>query len=129
MYARHPDIDGDECFYCGHFGNTIDHCPALATVHLYPEFEKIVVKSCRGCNLTLSFRPLPTLLSRCEYLIKKYTKKYFKYLHMPEWTEEELASLCGSLKIYIATELEKVKTCQMRIEFLISRADELRENL
>lgn len=124
-YQAHESLSSPNCFYCDHFGDTIDHCPPVSLVSLYPHHQKILVRACAKCNYTLGAKFLPTLLSRVKFLIKRYRVKYRKYLNMPSWDDEEVAELKGSLKIFIENERQKCETAHNRIEFIMSREKEL----
>ena len=45
--------------------------------------------------------PLYTIRSRCEFLKKKYRKRYSKVLKIPDWNERELSEIGKSLKKFI----------------------------
>lgn len=125
FYEDHYSIYGNLCFYCSGVAECIDHCPPLTLMMYYPTAPKILVKACNECNRILSARPLPTLISRLELLIKKYRKRYAKILTLPQWEHEEIAELSGSLKQYISDKQDSKKYAIAKLSYMKALLTEL----
>ena len=97
-YERHPSMKHYDCFYCNAPGDNEDHVPPLTLAETYSGYDRILVRSCRECNVLLGNRIFLTLFSRCEYLAMRYRKRWRKDLDMPHWKDEEIEELRGSLK-------------------------------
>jgi hypothetical protein len=85
QYKKHESLFDDICFYCGDFGNTKDHIPAVSCDIDINDVERIIVRSCVLCNSLLGNRYLNELLHRCDYLLIKYQKRFKKHLCAFEW--------------------------------------------
>lgn len=89
---------GDPCTYCGQPSDTYDHVPPLHLVERMSEREKInnILKkfpACRECNSCLGGLILNTLKERRRRVKQYLRKKYYKFLKMPKWDEDELQEL------------------------------------
>lgn len=124
-YDDHISLYGKDCYYCGQYADTVDHVPAVNMIKFYTNYYKILVKTCRECNFCLSDRMLPTLISRLEFLDKKYRKRYLKLLKQPEWNEEELGELKGSLKKYVEEEVKNKFRIEKRLFHITKQLEEL----
>ncbi|MFZ2315990.1 MAG: hypothetical protein WAW86_10105 [Gammaproteobacteria bacterium] len=92
-YKTHQSMNDYECFYCGFHGESKDHVPAVSHARDYPEYERLLVRSCLMCNSLLGHRFLPTLHLRSSYLLEKYRRKLMKIISMPDWAEDEIEEL------------------------------------
>lgn len=124
-YDDHISLYGKDCYYCGQYADTVDHVPAVNMIKFYTNYYKILVKACRECNFCLSDRMLPTLISRLEFLHKKYRIRYARLLKMPRWDDEELMELRGQLKRYIEEEIKNKLKIERRISYIKAQLDEL----
>ncbi len=91
LNSRYTWLDKDGarrvCFYCGDPADSVDHCPALAVAYawgtenlLNSGVSLLLIPSCRECNLLLGDRPVLTPAARGEFLNKKLSDRYKKFL-------------------------------------------------
>lgn len=128
FYELHESVEEIFCFYCGNLGECLDHCPPVSRMNLYPTVPKILIKSCNLCNRLLGARPLPTLASRIEFLLKKYTKKYSKIIKLPQWEQEEINELSGTLKQFIEATRNSKQMAIAKIKYLQDNLDDILSN-
>jgi hypothetical protein len=128
-YKKHESLNEQICFYCGHFGDVADHVPPLAWIQFYPDYPRMLIRACHQCNAHLGCKTLPTLISRVDYLIKRYRKKYWKILISPDWDDEEINELKGSLKTYVSISRIQHEVAHERIEFLMERKKQLLQDV
>jgi hypothetical protein len=114
-YKQDKSIKDTSCLYCGSYGESKDHIPAVSIAEDYPDIERIVVRSCTECNSTLCNRTLLTIKDRAEFLHKKYNKKYQKIMSLPEWTRDEIDDLYGMLKRKIILAVKRKKNSIRRL--------------
>lgn len=117
IYYRHSSMSDYACFYCGAHGESTDHIPPVSYSD-YFEDKRILVRCCLLCNQLLGNRSYCTLLSRCDFLLIKYQKRFRKILGYPEWKEWELEELKGKLKRDVILGLKKKKHIENKILFL-----------
>lgn len=91
---RHESMNNHICFYCGAFGNTMDHVPAKNRSY---DHKRIVVRACTQCNAILCDNDLPTTVERIGYLIMRYSNKL---------SGENRAYIIGHLAGALASALE-----------------------
>lgn len=125
LYKKHSSLREWKCFYCGDFGNTKDHIPAISYARFFPEAEKILVRACYLCNTGLGNKPFNTLQTRCEFLLKYYKRKYKKYLSQPHWSDEEMDEINGSLQSTIHIAMKNKRYAEEKINYLKNNIDYL----
>lgn len=92
------------CTYCGVVGETIDHVPPtsirpmLVELGLAGQYPFIIVRACKECNCALGDRAYWTVEQRRAYIAKWLTRRYRKYLGLPEWTQKNLDGLEYNLR-------------------------------
>lgn len=108
------------CHYCGMPARHMDHVPPLSKANCFsgPFF---LVWACKECNYALNALPLATISDRCEFLKKKYERKYSKILKIPDWDEEELRDVSSSLRKYILKGISHRNSIRMRLHCLDSQ--------
>lgn len=129
IYENHPSVSGTSCFYCNEYAHTIDHVPAVSIVRFYPQYKRYKVKCCSTCNSILGNSFLNTFKSRCEFLIKRYTKRFARLINMPIWEREEIEELKGSLSKYIKIEQRNKILALDKINYLKNLLSELEKEM
>jgi hypothetical protein len=92
------------CHYCGLLADTIDHIPprsvrqTLIDLGLASRYSFIEVRCCHECNSALGARPLWTPRQRKEFIKEWITRRYKKYLNIPDWEDSELGKLGDNLR-------------------------------
>jgi hypothetical protein len=93
-----PEVEVPPCCYCGMPSDSIDHIPPRAArpriieAGLASRYVFIEVDACRECNSLLGARTLWTLRSRKTFIRKALSRRYAKFLRIPDWDSSELAS-------------------------------------
>ena len=97
LYTRLYLDEGYHCFYCGDYASDLDHVPPLSLLEVYgveqlkkAEIPFALIPSCSECNSMLSNRKLLDVISRLEYLDKRYNKAYDKRV---VWTPKEIEEM------------------------------------
>ena len=112
-------LDGPRtCIYCGLFAEEKDHIPPIYWIRDHPDVDCVLVWSCKECNRVLSSQPLYTIEERCKFIIKKYKRKYAKYLRIPNWSTKELSDIDEDFRLYILDGLAKRRSIRERIKHL-----------
>ena len=96
----------DPCIYCGRASDGWDHVPSREYASRVPEAQRFLYPACGECNSSLSSRPLFSLKERLEFLHERYKKIYDNIISMPEWTQDEINELKGTLKKDIETKMK-----------------------
>lgn len=110
------------CSYCGAPADSIDHIPPrhmrmqLREMELTP-FTVMEVPSCRECNSALGARPLLTIGHRRSWIKGWLKRRYAKYLRIPNWTEEELATFGPGLRGVVIRNMAKRDLIKQRIQW------------
>lgn len=93
------------CVYCGNLAQARDHVPALTWLAALGRsyFEErgllvIWVPSCNECNTILCDERLFTIRERTLFLLRKYLKRYDKFMGGEIWNEYEISELGGRLQ-------------------------------
>lgn len=92
----------NKCIYCGDWFQCRDHVIPVSWQQVFRDYKKgKTVKCCHLCNNlagdSVHFSPL----SKAEYLIKRYQKKFKKILKLPDWSLEKINQLDYSLCSYV----------------------------
>lgn len=117
QYHRHLSMADYQCFYCGGHGESVDHIPPVSYLENFPE-KRILVRCCLLCNQLLGNKAYLSLLSRCDYLLIRYQKRFKRLLSYPDWEDWELEELTGKLKRDIVLGLKKKKYIENKILFI-----------
>lgn len=124
-YQRHISLKGYECFYCGQNAETVDHIPPLSLVETFPSYDRLLVRSCGICNMLLGGRPFLSLMTRCDYLIQRYQKRWRKDIDMPNWSDSEIDELNGQLKRRIIIGMKRKERAKLVMDYLFWRMEKL----
>lgn len=121
MYWHSPD-DRFTCFYCGVPAETVDHVPPLSRVDDYEAMclvhERYVkVPCCKECNMLAGSTVQESIIQRKELVADKLAKRHASDIRAPEWDKEELASLTGRLRGYVAAAGRRQKRALDRINY------------
>jgi hypothetical protein len=117
-YKIHESMNDYLCFYCGFYGNSKDHVPPVSYPDEFEEESRFLVRSCLLCNSLLANKMALTFLSRCDYLVIRYEKRFKKCLEMPEWSFEEINQLSGRLKRTVVLGMKKKKSIEEKLLYL-----------
>lgn len=119
-YKLHISMKDTICFYCGALGESKDHVPPISYPDEYEEEERFVVRSCLLCNYILGKRHYLTFLSRCDYLLISYRKRFQKVLSLPYWSDEDISELRGLLKRKVINAMKKKEYIVKKISYIES---------
>lgn len=96
------DFTNNMCVYCGDWFQCRDHVVPISWQQTYRNYRRgETVKCCTLCNTLAGDSVHFSLLSKAEYLIKRYHKKFKKILLLPEWTLDEMEELDYGLQAYV----------------------------
>ncbi len=111
--------DIDNCYYCGLPATEEDHVIPISSLRNMPLslMKEIVVPSCPECNRVLSNYFSITLTERKNELRTRLRKRYKKLLASPDWSNEDLRGLDGSLRRHIIALQTKKKQVVERLEY------------
>jgi len=113
------DVDWEVCIYCGDEGEiTTDHVPAISLAALVDMDDRLLVPSCRPCNLMISNDGLD-IQERAEILYKRLKRKYKKILSIPDWDEDELKDLGYNLRMKITKDVIVKTHISRRLENIL----------
>lgn len=118
----------DPCVYCGMPGDSIDHIPSkymrlqLSEVELRAVHTQEVT-ACRECNSILGCRPILTIVERRQYVKSHLKRKYAKYLRIPEWTDEKLATMSLNLQGMIRRGMKTRNLIRQRLQWPRTKED------
>jgi 5-methylcytosine-specific restriction endonuclease McrA len=106
----------DACFYCGLPDTEEDHIIPLSALGRLPLqlHRELVVPSCTECNRILGDFFTLSLIERKEELRRRLRKRYKTLLRHPDWDQEDLDELSGSLKKHVIG-------CQLQKKQLLER--------
>ncbi len=117
------DVWVTPCVYCGVPADSIDHVPPrtardrILEMGLASKYPFFTVEACRECNSLLGGQTFWTLDERKRYIKKTLRKRYKKYIELPDWSEEELKELGGSMSEYVNNSLEIKRVAIKRLEW------------
>jgi Zn-finger protein len=101
------------CFYCGE--------PASDREHVYPKSvfgeRGFKVWSCGECNTIASNKVFETIDDKGEYIRRGLAKKYKKLYSFPDWDEDELSEISGSLRKKIIAWMEAKSWIRKRLNW------------
>lgn len=120
-YSLHDSMNDYLCFYYGNYACSKDHIPPVSYPDDFKEENRIIVRSCLLCNSLLGNKYLLTFLERFDYLLIKYQKRFKKILEMPDWTQDEIEEITGSLKRKVILDLKKKKAVEQKLMFIRTR--------
>lgn len=114
--------DLQPCVYCGLPADSVDHIPPRHMRAQLPEIElqSIIwheVPACRECNSALGARPLLTLSERRDYAKGHISRKYKKYLALPDRTPAELEEYGPNLRGLILSNMAIKETAKARLRW------------
>ena len=90
------------CVYCGDWYQCRDHVIPVSWQQTYRSYKKgETVRSCTLCNTLAGDSVHFSIISKAEYLIKRYNKKFKKVLNLPKWSAQEIDDLDYGLKSYV----------------------------
>ena len=98
LYER-ADAPRSVCLYCGDVASTLDHCPPLASAHLWEKSTRsrpkfLLVPACCECNSLLGDRHLVSLDERVNFVFKRLSTKYERnFVLWPEPDIEEMSPM------------------------------------
>ena len=110
------------CVYCGMTADSIDHIPSkymriqLSEVELRAIHTQ-EVPACRECNSILGCRPIITIVERRQYVKAHLKHKYAKYLRIPDWTDEKLATMSQNLQGMIRRGMKTRDLIRQRLQW------------
>lgn len=125
LNSEHLDVHAPEvlrypygvCVYCGRRASTKDHIlPRNWTGESVRSFTAIV-PACGTCNSMLSDTLTPSINQRRAVAHARARRKYARLLNMPEWDEEQLHGVEGSLREYILDEVSKRAEVRRMLEW------------
>jgi hypothetical protein len=76
------------------------------------------VSACMECNTLLGDRSLLTTDDRVGYVYGAIQKKYKRILKAPEWDDDEVDELDGSLQVYIETQNMLRSWVERRLQYI-----------
>ena len=119
LYAETVFIE--PCVYCGQPADSIDHIPPRSLRSFLPEIGLVAkeqeVHACRECNCVLGARPILTIGERRAFVKLWLKKRYRKYLHIPSWTQTDLAELSPTLRKYVERGLTMQYFIKQRLQW------------
>ncbi len=87
------------CIYCGDYSECRDHFVPSSYMRVERSFgARDTVSCCSRCNSFKSSYYFANIQDCAVYLQRKYETRYKKVLELPEWSDEEIKELRGSLK-------------------------------
>ena len=110
------------CVYCGQPADSLDHVPPLSRVDDYRALGLVremylLVPACRDCNALAGSTLQATFPERVEYVKDEITRKNRRVIAAPEWDQDEIDELGGSLKAYIIAQERKRKRLTSLVEY------------
>lgn len=136
------------CIYCGASSECRDHVIPVCYLSLgrnYDPAKEWIVPACNSCNHMAGAFIAFSIPEKAKYILKKFKKKYGKFLRQPEWTQEEMDELDYNLRTMVwgglvakrlALERQKIleKTCELptdweRPDFILNQIIEARKVL
>lgn len=111
------------CWYCGELATSIDH--------LFPQVigggKGDTVPACLECNKTVQHMHAGSVAARCKFLFYAYVKKFKLNKFIPEWDDDEIEELTGSLKKTVKHKIMQRQRAIERVEYIRSRFMSLEE--
>ena len=93
------------CSYCGLDADQIDHVIPWSYIALPGERRTnargITTYSCQWCNVRLGAILFPSMLTRLMHIEGEARSLSKKYRRAPQWGDEEIMELDGSLRSYV----------------------------
>lgn len=104
------------CWYCGELGTSIEHLFPQA----FGDGKGDTVMACKECNSTVqAFKPM-SVSARVKYLFQAYVKRYRLNKFIPEWDDQEIEELRGTLKQRVRAKILARQRAVERVEHLRS---------
>lgn len=116
---------GNKCAYCGVYADSRDHIIPISFFSIgrpsnYASHYKVnnIVKCCNECNTLASNTVFNTFLEKKEYLLDRVGDRYYSLLNSPDWKQEEIDELAGTLKKTVENSRAAKEFIKYRIENL-----------
>lgn len=110
------------CAYCNAPEECVDHCVPVWLVAANPHIARgrkfLSVASCAECNGLLGKKVLESFALRKQLLLRKYQKRYAKFLEIPVWDKEETETLGDNLKSLVVGSISVKRIVQRKLTFL-----------
>ena len=99
--------NGRICVYCGVPASTIDHVVPLSAISALanmilingPPIEGLfLVPSCGECNSIAGSQMFRTIGAKRRYIHWRLSRKYRRFIELPDWSDEELDEMGYSLR-------------------------------
>ena len=102
------------CAYCGDIATDTEHVvPRRAGLPTY------TVPSCRECNLFAGGNLFQSFREKAEHIRNRRSRKYYKLLRIPEWTDDELHDLKGNTRRRVVSLNEARELIQDQLEWRV----------
>ena len=113
---------GDPCVYCGDFSDTLDHLPPISSVPFVENLKDLhgefwLLPACRDCNSALSNFRITSVENRQDIVAKRIERKYAKLFRMPDWDEDELKQLKGTMRKQVTASMKLKRIHATRLAF------------
>lgn len=110
------------CVYCGARATCLDHFVPLSVLYslsgtMDTTKSRWKLEACHECNGIVGAKVFKTFYEKINYVHKMLEDKYYKFLEMPDWGEDELSELGYGLRGFVESGINNRKFIYERLKW------------